>query len=51
MPYSTVLNLARRQLNETFVDPLADIKKRERDLIREREIRESELLRDYEKRL
>ena len=51
MPYSTILNLARRHLNEAFVDPLADIKKRERDLLREREVKEAELKRDYEKRL
>lgn len=32
-------------------DPLADIKRRERDLLHEKNAREAELQREYEKRL
>ena len=37
--------------SETTKDPLSDIKRRERDLQHERLARESELQREYEKRL
>jgi hypothetical protein len=43
------MNLARQPVKE--VDPLADIKRRERDLDHERSVREAELRRDFDKRL
>ncbi len=49
-PSSFQMNLASRR-NEIAKDPLADIKRRERDLQHERTAREAELQREYEKRL
>jgi len=45
------LNLEQQQQPKEPHDPLADIKRRERDLQHERLARETELQRDYEKRL
>ena len=45
------LNLAADDNLAQTKDPLADIKKRERDLQNERTAREAELQREYEKRL
>ena len=46
-------NLASRQVPNTYqdYDPLADIKRREKEILKEREYREHELRMEYEKRL
>ena len=50
VPGRVFYNLHARS-NAAVKDPLADIKKREKDLMNERLSRESELQREYEKRL
>ena len=46
-------NLASRQVPNTYqdYDALADIKRREKEILKEREYREHELRMEYEKRL